>query len=73
MILKTPGDLTADWLSEVLGTQVSSWTADPVGTGQNAQNTADNAATDRARRRRLADMRVARPFAHFGHLLHLLD
>ena len=34
MILKTPGDLSADYLSEALGTAVTSWTTEPVGTGQ---------------------------------------
>jgi fructosamine-3-kinase len=34
VILKTAGDVTADWLTEVLGDPVSSFTTEPVGTGQ---------------------------------------
>ena len=34
MILKTPGDLSADWLSEALQQPVRSWSTEPIGTGQ---------------------------------------
>jgi Ser/Thr protein kinase RdoA (MazF antagonist) len=34
VILKTPGDLSADYLAAALGRPVTGWTTEPVGTGQ---------------------------------------